>query len=175
MSWNLLDLSLIEQDNLKLDLIIDNTTTSDLRLKSLLWIGITDLSWIEMTKLSLTTSFNSYNWANIFNKTLEVLEEIPEAPPEIPPEIPPDINDWTWEIVSTWSIEDPNSIPKEQNLYYFDKNLNWKIDSLELEYDKTLTGTLDLSKIKIYSNTGWLATFKIDTLTWIVSGFYLSW
>ncbi|EKD66549.1 MAG: thermonuclease precursor (tnase) (micrococcal nuclease) [uncultured bacterium (gcode 4)] len=171
LSWNLLDLSLIEQDNSKLDLIINDTTTSDLRLKSLLWIGITDLSGVEMTKLSLTTSFNSYNPANIFNRTLEVLE----IPPEAPPEIPPDTNDWTWEIVSTWSVEDPNSIPLDQKLYYFDKNSNWKIDTLELEYDKALTGSLDLSKIKIYSNTGWLATFKINTLTWIVSGFYLSW
>jgi len=42
-----------------------------------------------MTKLSLTTSFNSYNSANIFNRTLEVLE----IPPEAPPEITPDIND----------------------------------------------------------------------------------
>ncbi|MCK9271939.1 thermonuclease family protein [Candidatus Gracilibacteria bacterium] len=170
MSGNLLDLSLIEQDNSKLDLIINDTTTSDLRLKSLLGIGITDLSGVEMTKLSLTTSFNSYNSANIFNRTLEVLE----IPPEAPPEITPDINDGTGEIVSTGSIEDPNSIPKEQKFYYFDKNSNGKIDTLELEYDKTLTGSLDLSKIKIYSNTGGLATFKIDTLTGIVSGFYLS-
>lgn len=182
MSWNLLDLSLIEQDNSKIDLTINDTTTSDLRLKSLLWIGVTDLSGVEMTKLSLTTSFNNYNSSNIFNRTLEVLENNPVIMPDIPPaevplEIPPEIpstNDWTWEIVSTWSTEDPSSIPKEQKLYYFDKNSNWKIDTLELEYDKTLTWSLDLSKIKIYSNSWWLATFKIDTLTGIVNNFYLS-
>lgn len=64
---NFLKLFLNEQDNIKSDLIIDNSTTSDLRLKSLDWLWITSLWWIPIPNFSLTSSFDNY-W-NVFKNT----------------------------------------------------------------------------------------------------------
>ena len=49
------------------------------------------------------------------------------------------------------------------NLYYYDDNKNLKVDRIRLEFDSTITGTLDFSKLQLYSNTGWIATFKINS------------
>jgi len=66
---------------------------------------------------------------------------------------------------------------KENYLYYLDANNNWKIDKLEIEFNKNLTWSLNLNKIFFYSNTWWLSTSKLDSVVWssIISNYYLSW
>ncbi|HBA45420.1 TPA: hypothetical protein DEG21_01360 [Patescibacteria group bacterium] len=39
------------------------------------------------------------------------------------------------------------------NLYYYDDNKNQKVDRIRLEFDSQITGTLDFSKLQLYSNT----------------------
>lgn len=66
---------------------------------------------------------------------------------------------------------------KENYLYYLDTDNNWKIDKLEIEFNKILTWSLNLEKIFFYSNTWWLSTSKLDSLDWnnMISNYYLSW
>ncbi|MDD2486760.1 MAG: lamin tail domain-containing protein [Candidatus Gracilibacteria bacterium] len=71
ISGSFMYLDIIEQDNLKKDLMINNSTSSDLRLKTLEGVGITDISGVEMTKLSLTSSFGNYRSSYVFNRTFE--------------------------------------------------------------------------------------------------------
>ncbi|EKE28993.1 MAG: hypothetical protein ACD_2C00256G0010 [uncultured bacterium (gcode 4)] len=66
MSGSILYIDLIEQDNLKAELHVNNSTSSDLRLKSYSWIGIFDLSWNEMKPITLTSSFSDYK--NVFKR-----------------------------------------------------------------------------------------------------------
>lgn len=64
----------------------------------------------------------------------------------------------------------------EQFLYYSDKDNNWKIDNLEIEFNNELTWTLNKEKIFLYSNTWWLSIEKLDSISWniFVWDFYLS-
>ncbi|MDD5769630.1 MAG: PKD domain-containing protein [Candidatus Gracilibacteria bacterium] len=64
----------------------------------------------------------------------------------------------------------------ENNLYYSDLNNNGKIDNLEIEFNKTLSGNINFSKLFLYSNTGGLSSSKLDGVSGnnIFSGFYLS-
>lgn len=57
---NVLKLRLVEQNNNKTTLNITNTTLSDLRIKSLEWLWITDLSGNSIPIFSLTSSFDNY-------------------------------------------------------------------------------------------------------------------
>lgn len=66
---------------------------------------------------------------------------------------------------------------KEINLYYSDRDNNWKVDNLELEFNDYLNWELNLEKIFFYSNTGWLSIQKLDWINWneIIENYYLSW
>lgn len=111
LSWNILWLNLIEQDLLNTNLQIDNTTNSDLRLKSLTWYWVLDLSWNSAKNLSLTTSFSNYT--NIFSK-------ITSGSWGLDDEI--DTNSW---ITQTGSLEIPDIVFEFQNpSYLVDKNLS---------------------------------------------------
>ncbi len=72
-----------------------------------------------------------------------------------------------------FSLNDLN----ENYLYYFDTDNNWKIDKLEIEFNKNLTWNLNFDKIFFYSNTWWLSTSKLDSVIWtnLISNYYLSW
>lgn len=65
---------------------------------------------------------------------------------------------------ATWSL-----FP--QKLFYSDNDGNGKIDTLEIEYEVLLTGSVDASVISLYSRTGWLYTQRVNTET----GYILSW
>lgn len=91
----------------------------------------------------------------------------------------------TWSV-STWSLnsgtiiqDDPLPDPTWWNLipewlYYDDVDQNGKIDTLEIHYNFLLTGSVDISSILIYSQTGGLSTAKIDTATWYIVSWSLS-
>lgn len=66
---------------------------------------------------------------------------------------------------------------KENYLYYFDTDNNWKIDLLQINFNKNLTWSLNLEKIFLYSNTWGLSSSKLDSALWnqIISNYYLSW
>lgn len=95
--------------------------------------------------------------------------------------------DLSWSIIQslTWSFftlettsfeEDIQEIEfAASNLYYWDEDNNSKIDILEVELSKTVTWSIDLSKLKIYSNTGWLSTRLINSEIWIIDNYMLSW
>ncbi len=70
-----------------------------------------------------------------------------------------------------YSLETINS----SFLYYLDKDSNWKIDTLQIVFDKELTWSLDYSKLFLYSNTWWLSTSKLDWVNNIFSNYSLSW
>ncbi|MBW7954754.1 hypothetical protein H3C61_02995 [Candidatus Gracilibacteria bacterium] len=53
-----------------------------------------------------------------------------------------------------------NQILKEDKLYYLDLDNNLKIDTLEIEFNQSLTGNLDLSKLQLQSATGGLLKDK---------------
>lgn len=65
----------------------------------------------------------------------------------------------------------------ENNLYFLDRNNNWKIDTLEIEYNKALTWVLNTSKLFLYSSSWWLSENKLDSVYWsnIFSSYSLSW
>lgn len=66
---------------------------------------------------------------------------------------------------------------KENYLYYFDADGNWKIDNIQIDFNKELTWGLNLEKIFFYSNTWWLSVQKIDRISWsdLIENVYLSW
>ena len=66
---------------------------------------------------------------------------------------------------------------KENYLYYFDADGNWKIDNIQIDFNKELTWSLNLEKIFFYSNTWWLSLQKIDRISWsdFIENVYLSW
>ncbi|EKE27445.1 MAG: hypothetical protein ACD_3C00206G0007 [uncultured bacterium (gcode 4)] len=66
MSWSSIFLTLLEQDNFKPTLNINNSTSSDLRIKTSPWAGIFDLWWNEMRAITLTASFSNYR--NVFKR-----------------------------------------------------------------------------------------------------------
>ncbi len=65
----------------------------------------------------------------------------------------------------------------ETHLYYSDVNQNGKIDTLEIEFNHSLTGNINFSKLFLYSNTGWLWNSYLNSISWnsIFSGSSLSW
>lgn len=75
--------------------------------------------------------------------------------------------------ITTFSINDF----KENSLYYTDSDNNWKIDTFFVDFNKELTWSLNLSKIFLYSNSGWLSTSRLDSIAWntIFSSYSLSW
>lgn len=76
LSGNILLINLNEQDNTNTGLVVNNTTSSHLRIKTNAWIWITDLQGNEI-KLLYTSSFNNY--LNVSFKSNPILvEEIPE-------------------------------------------------------------------------------------------------
>ncbi|MDD4151374.1 MAG: lamin tail domain-containing protein, partial [Candidatus Gracilibacteria bacterium] len=76
LSGNILLINLNEQDNTNTGLVVNNTTSSHLRIKTNAGIGITDLQGNEI-KLLYTSSFNNY--LNVSFKSNPILvEEIPE-------------------------------------------------------------------------------------------------
>lgn len=58
----------------------------------------------------------------------------------------------------SWSLE-------PQILLYSDTDGDNRIDMLEVLYDVYLTGSVDISQILLYSNTGWLYTERVNTET----------
>lgn len=65
----------------------------------------------------------------------------------------------------------------EQNMYYVDSDNNGKIDKLEIYFNNELTWILNPDKLFLYSDTGWLSSNKLDSVSWnsIFSSFSLSW
>ncbi|EKE26902.1 MAG: hypothetical protein ACD_4C00126G0003, partial [uncultured bacterium (gcode 4)] len=147
ISDNFLYLDLIEQDNEKKDLTINNTTSSDFRLKSLIWIGITDLYWIEIDKFSLSSSFWNYNSSHIFNKTAEVF-------------ISNDQVENTWSCIQTWST-DPIEVIEEI--------WSWSLDNTWSMLENTWW--LENSSSWILENSWWL----IEIWTWTIDEIFFTW
>jgi hypothetical protein len=52
-----------------------------------------------------------------------------------------------------------------QALEYCDRDLDGKIESVSLVFNKAITGSLDVSKLLLYSETGGLSTNRIGTLS----------
>jgi len=59
-------------------------------------------------------------------------------------------------FVSAWDFE-------AEYLHYLDLDGNKKIDTLWIDFGRALTGSIDLTKIQIYSSTGGLSSQLIDT------------
>jgi hypothetical protein len=55
-----------------------------------------------------------------------------------------------------------------QVLLYSDSDWDNRIDTLEILYDIYLTGSVDISRIFLYSNTWWLYEERINTMTWYI-------
>lgn len=70
-----------------------------------------------------------------------------------------------------------NGVLLETYLYYLDSDSNGKIDTLEIVFNNTLTGSLNVSKLFLYSNTGWLSSVQLNSISWntIFSGSSFSW
>lgn len=112
LSWNTLIINLVEQDNSFTGLIINNTTTSHLRLKTNAWVGISDLSGNEI-KLLYTSSFSNYSnlsfKSSIINNNIpnDIINDNTNEPTLNPEIVDENINSWTildssWNI-NTWS------------------------------------------------------------------------
>ncbi len=104
LSGNILWINLLEQNNFLTGLVVNNTTSSHLRIKTNAWVGIKDLTGNEI-KLLYTSSFSNY--ANVSFKTNPVLVEPNQ---EI-------IDDTTNE-----EIIDPNNLP-ETSTWGIDSNI----------------------------------------------------
>lgn len=152
ISGNILWIRLQEQDNLGSGLIINNTTSSHLRLKTNAWVWIYDQYGNEM-KLLYTSSFNNYN--NVLFKLLEFQNEdentqtwetqtgsisIPENP---------DTNSWTTDtqtgtLIGSWSLDEENTQTWETQTGSLLQSFSWKIlfqsptylESKEIEKDQ---------------------------------------
>ncbi|MDD2516083.1 MAG: lamin tail domain-containing protein [Candidatus Gracilibacteria bacterium] len=59
-------------------------------------------------------------------------------------------------------------------LFYDDKDKNGKVDNFEIEFSKSVTGSLDLSKIRIYSNSGGISSRLINDEIGLISTYYFS-
>lgn len=79
-------------------------------------------------------------------------------------------------VLQNWNVLS-NGVLSETYLYYLDRDSNGKIDTLELLFNNTLTGSLNISKFFLYSNTGWLSSIQLNSISWntIFSGSSLSW
>lgn len=66
---------------------------------------------------------------------------------------------------------------QENYLYYFDADWNWKIDNIQIDFNRELTWSLNFEKIFFSSNTWWLSLQKIDRVSWndFIENTYLSW
>lgn len=79
-------------------------------------------------------------------------------------------------IFFTWNHSFSNETFQANWLYYSDIDNNWKIDTLEIEFNQNLTWILNLEKLQIHSNTWWLSSYKLDEKNWnIVSSYSFSW
>lgn len=81
----------------------------------------------------------------------------------------------TLSSVNTWIIQ--NQPPQALKMYYYDSNSNQKIDTLEVEFNNSLTGVLIFDKIKFYSNTWWFSSSRIDNKSWLemLENYSISW
>lgn len=83
----------------------------------------------------------------------------------------------SWAILSdTWVVEYIESgalIPME--MYYSDNDNNNKIDTLEILYPFTLTWSIHTENIFLFSESWWLWNRKIDTESWYILSWSLSW
>lgn len=72
-------------------------------------------------------------------------------------------------VYSWWVTETGALTPQE--LYYSDSDKNHKIDTLEIVYPYALTGSVDVSKIALFSASWGMFLTKIDTMTgYVLSG-----
>ncbi len=58
-----------------------------------------------------------------------------------------------------------------QILLYDDTDNDGHIDTLEILYDISITGSLDITRVSLYSNTGGLYSERINTLTGYITGY----
>lgn len=58
-----------------------------------------------------------------------------------------------------------------QILLYDDTDHDGHIDTLEILYDISITGSLDVTRVSLYSNTGGLYSERINTLTGYITGY----
>jgi hypothetical protein len=119
LSGSSLILSLREWDLEKLELHITNSTTSDLRIKSVWDLGFRSIGWQIPESFFLTSSFDSYK--NVIYKeyiydieediwTGEIIDSWSQIPPIIFPDIVPVLQSPTNAIFSSWGFECNESI-----------------------------------------------------------------
>jgi hypothetical protein len=53
----------------------------------------------------------------------------------------------------------------ENHMYFLDTNNNNKIDRLEIEFNNELTGSLNIDKLFLYSDTRGLSSSKLDSVS----------
>lgn len=141
---------------------INNITDTWARLE---WIVFT---WAYSLMISYWTwLFNSWSIVTgsgyIFENLFENTEYIYKL----------ELFDFSWSITSTstWSFTTLHIPIFANKLFYSDSDNNSFIDTFEIEFSKSITGSFVQDKFKVYSNTWWLSTNKIDLLSWIVKNF----
>lgn len=75
-------------------------------------------------------------------------------------------SDGQWdEDIQTSNLLGKSGSLAPQLLLYSDSDGDNRIDMLEVLYDIYITGSIDVSKISLYSNTGWLYEERVNTAT----------
>lgn len=203
LSWNILWIKLKEQDNFGTGLTINNTTASNLRLKTNAWVGIMDLSGTEI-KLLYTSSF--INYTDVSFKPTQVQNIIPDTTNEltIDPSTLPETSTW-WAIGNaidiieeTWAINIDSSLINttinnlninqdiistwSTNNFSYETDILFQSPSYLLEKDDSESTIFNCDRTKTDCKVNF--NLNIDFWSWFVSvpsdyecnwGFWFSW
>ena len=146
LSWNILTIDLFEQDNYLTWLVVNNSTSSHLRLKTNAWVWIKDFSWKEI-KFLYGTSFSNYS--TVFYKEYPIENENSNDSWENSESNNEENNDnsWSWSLWenenSTDSWESSESNNEENN----DNSWSWSLWETQTWFFLDLPNSLDVLNI----------------------------